>query len=152
MKQPKRKQQRGQRRGGKYPKRPVITTRDPATRGAFYRATDQDAPLGKYQLAVGAVRHPETGLWQVWLSTNGLDILCLAAFREEQKAINAVTIIQREGRTSHFGNQEIVNELFEFLAEESDDTPQLLPDELVRRLVRDIVHSVIETPSDTAGR
>jgi hypothetical protein len=140
---------RKRRGSGKYPKRPVIGTRDPATREAFYAKTDQEAPLGPRQLAAGSIQHPDTGLWQVWLSTNGLDFTQLAAFKEAGKAANAVTIIQREAQAGNLYDQELVEALYEFLAEESDGEALPLPEDLIRKLARDIVHRVIETPGST---
>src|SRR5262249_21183282 len=83
---------------GKYPKQPVITSRDSLEREVFYQATDSEAPLGPSQIAAGYVQHPDTGLWELWISTNGLDITPLAAFKQLEKATGAIEILQEEGR------------------------------------------------------
>src|SRR5436305_8215499 len=143
----KKKRPQGPRRSGKYPRRPIMNTSDPTVREAFYRATDEQAPLGRYQIVAGTIQHPDTGLWQVWLSTNGVDFTQLAAFKEEGNAAKAVVILQKEAQAGHFSDQELVEALYEFLAQESDGEALPLPEELVRKLARDIVHRVLQTPS-----
>jgi hypothetical protein len=140
------KQRKGPQRRGKYPNRPIINTKDPATREQFYKATDKDAPLGRYQIVAGSVQHPDTGLWQVWVSTNGLDFTQVAAFKEARKAAASVVVIQQEGSAGHLSDQEIVEALFETLKEESDGPALPLPETLIRKLARDILHRVIEEP------
>jgi hypothetical protein len=134
------------RSSGKYPKRVIVTVSDPDAREAFYAATDDDAPLGPHQIAAGTVQHPDTGFWQVWVSTNGYDFTQLAVFKENAKAINAVELIKKEVAAGNFFDEDLVVAFFEFLAEQSDEEPGLLPDDLVRKLGRDIVHKVIEVP------
>jgi hypothetical protein len=134
------------RTSGKYPKRPVTTVRDPVERKAFYHATDEEAPLGPHQIAAGAVQHPDSKLWQVWISTNGFDFTQLAAFKEEVKAINAVELVKKEVAAGNFFDEDLVVAFYQFLAEESDEKPRMLPDDLVRKLGRDILHKVIEVP------
>jgi hypothetical protein len=147
----KKRRQQGPRSSGKYPKRQVTYTRDQATREAFYQETDREAPLGRYQIAAGTIQHPDTGLWQVWLSTNGLDFTPLAAFRDPGKAANAVDIIKQEGQAGNLYNQGIVEALYEFLAKQSDGKALPLPEELIRKLARDIQHGVIQTPPNDAA-
>lgn len=126
---------------GKYPKRPVITSGDQAQQEAFYQTTDPDAPLEAHQIAVGYIQHPDSGLWQVWISTNGLDFTQLAAFRESQKAADAIAILQKEGK--NLSNPVLMTGLLTFLEQQSDGQVQPLPDDLVRKLVRDILHYVL---------
>ncbi len=131
---------------GKYPKRPVTVVSKPEEREAFYQATDEEAPLGRYQIAAGAVQHPDTGFWQVWISTNGYDFTQLAAFKEEHKATNAVELIKKEVTAGNFYDEDLVVAFYLFLEEQSDEKPRMLPEDLVRKLGRDILHKVIEAP------
>jgi hypothetical protein len=128
---------------GKHPKQSVITSRDPLECEIFYQATDSDAPLGPLQLAAGYIQHPDTGFWQVWISTNGLDITSLAAFKQPGKAASAIEILKEEGRKGGLSDPALVTALFKFLEQESDGQVRPLPNELVRKLVRDVVHYVI---------
>jgi hypothetical protein len=131
---------------GKYPKRLITTVSEPKEREAFYQATDEKAPLGPYQIAAGTVQHPDTGFWQVWISTNGFDFTQLAAFKENYKAVNAMDLIKKEVATGNFSDEDLVVAFYEFLREESDEEPRMLPDDVVRKLGRDILHRVIELP------
>ena len=131
---------------GKYPKRPVTVVSEPKEREAFYQATDEEAPLGPNQIAAGTVQHPDTGFWQVWISTNGFDFTQLAAFKEEHKATNAVALIQKEVAAGNFFDEDLVVAFHLFLEEQSDEKPRMLPEDLVRKLGRDILHKVIEVP------
>ena len=131
---------------GKYPKRPVTIVQDPAEREAFYKKTDEEAPLGRYQIAAGTIQHPDTGFWQVWISTNGLDFTQLAAFKENHKAVNAVDLIKKEVAAGNFSDEDLVVAFYEFLAEQSDEKPRMLPDDAIGKLGRDILHRVIELP------
>jgi hypothetical protein len=119
---------------------------DPVEKEAFYQATGKDAPLGRYQIAAGAIQHPDTGLWQVWLSTNGLDFSQLAAFSEESKALNAVSLIKLEAQSGTFYDEELVIDFYLFLKAQSDGKALPLPDDLVRKLGHDILHAIIDIP------
>jgi hypothetical protein len=141
---------------GKYPKQPVIPIRDPREQKAFFQATDAQAPLGPHQLAAGYIQHPDTGFWQVWISTNGLDITQVAAFQQPAKAAGAIEILQKEAKNGSLANPSLVTGLFKFFEQESDGQARPLPDDLVRKLVRDILHHVIwsqdqenESPHDS---
>lgn len=136
--------------GQKYPRRQVVNTSDAGTREAFYANTDADAPLDEHQIAAGYLKHPESGLYQVWISTNGLDFTPLAAFQEETKAGATVSLIQQEVQAGHFSDPDLVHDFYLFLAEESDGPVQLFPDDLVRKLVRDLLHSVIALPENNS--
>jgi hypothetical protein len=85
-------------------------------------------------------------LWQVWLSTNGFDFSQLAAFKEQHKATNAVELIKLEAQSGTFYDEELVIDFYLFLKEQSDGKALPLPDDLVRKLGRDILHAVIDMP------
>ncbi len=135
--------------GSKYPKRSVITTQDRLVREAFYQATNEEAPLEPGQIATGTIQHPDTGLWQVWVSVNGLDFTQLAAFKQQAKANGAVEIINLEKQRGTLSNPAFVRGLFEFLEKESDSEVRPLPDELIRKLARDILHQTISQDEES---
>ncbi len=109
----------------------------------FYRRTDALAPLSPTQIVVGSIQHPSTGLYQVWISTNGWDVICLSARRSVVQADadrRAIKVI--------LGSQDIYNEekvaaLFALLAAESDEEPQPLPDRVIRQICEAIQRTVV---------
>src|SRR5260370_31288575 len=80
----------------------VLSTRHTQVKQAFYQRTDPTAPLAPNQLVVGLVQHPHTGLFQVWISTNGLDVISISAHR---RIMDAETDIQAIKAT--LGSQDI---------------------------------------------
>lgn len=131
---------------GKYPKRRVLTTRSPGESHAFYAATDDQAPLRDRQLAAGLVQHPDTGFHQVWLSTNGLDITCLATYRDRARADSALEELKAFLRTPAIYDADKCAAMFAQLRDSGDGEPQALPDDLVRQLARGILRRVVDGP------
>ena len=124
-------------RRGKYPKR-VVTVSDPATRDAFYAATDPIALIEQAQVACGLIQHPESGYWQLWVSTNGHDFTCLSAQREQEAALRDLNdfkaLVTRPGPP----DQKAIDALLEALRAHSSEPPRSLTDDMVRQLSRDI--------------
>jgi len=124
----------------------VITTRNARLKQSFYQRTDPTAPLTVRQFVVGMVQHPNTSLFQVLVSTNGLDIISVSARRriiDAEADIQAVKAI--------LGSQDIYDErkveaFFSQLAAESDEEPHPLPDELARQICREIVRVASHQP------
>jgi hypothetical protein len=140
------KHHRFTQRGRKYPKRQIITTTDPRKNEAFYDATDSNAPLEPGRYATGVIQHPTTKLYQVWLSTNGLDVTCLSAHRNLKHAEadkEAVKVLIKSG---DLYNDEKLTALFQTLKKNSEEEPQPLPDELVREITRAILRTVVDKP------
>ena len=120
----------------------VLTTRNAQVKQAFYRRTDPTAPLAPRQFVVGLVQHPHTGLFQVWISTNGLDIISVSAHR---RIMDAETDVQ--AMKAVLGSQDIYNErkvdaLFARLAAETDEEPRALPERVVQQLCQAIAARV----------
>ena len=130
----------------KYPKQQVTATRNPDERAAFYRATDDQAPLPPRQLAAGLVQHPDTGLHQIWLSTNGLDITCLAVYRDPDRADVALEELKAFLRTVNVYDTDKCTEVFRKLQEAGDGEPHQLPDDVVRQIGRAILRRVVDGP------
>jgi hypothetical protein len=131
-------------RKGKYPKRKVFSTSDPATRKKFYKETDAVAPLGPYQIAAGTVQNPRTSLWQVWISTNGLDINHLSAHKEQGSASASVERIKEAGARGDLFDTDRVMALWEEIIAGGDAEPEDLPEEIVSHIARTILHRVID--------
>jgi hypothetical protein len=133
-------------RSAKYPARQVMTTSNRNVIEAFYRKTDGEASLDPGQCAVGVVQHPATGLYQTWLSTNGLDIVCLSAHRRLMRA----EVVQGELKiflqSGDLYQEDKAAAFFAQLQEESDEEPRPLPDDLVRFIARSIMRALIDHP------
>jgi hypothetical protein len=125
--------------GRKYLKRKVITTNEP------YVASQ--SRLGSYQYAAGVIQHPNTKLYQVWLSTSGLDVTCLSAHRDVKKANDDLEYVRVLIRSGDLYDEEKTTELFKKLEQGSEEVPQLLPDDLVRQITREILRAVTDRPS-----
>jgi hypothetical protein len=130
----------------KYSQRRVITTRNPQESRAFYAATDDQAPLSERQLAAGRIQHPDTGFHQIWLSTNGLDVTCLAAFRDQARADSALEELKAFLRTSDVYDADKCAAMFAQLHADGDGEPLPLPDDQVRQVARGILRRVVDGP------
>jgi hypothetical protein len=126
------------------PRNRIITTTDKGEREKFYAATDVTAPLGKYQLAAGTIQHPRTGLWQVWVSTNGLDLNYISAHRDKARAEAAVDTFKQFAQTDAIYDPEKVTALYTQLIAAGDAEPEPLPEATVRAIGHDILHMVID--------
>jgi hypothetical protein len=129
---------------GKYPKRQVTTTTDPITSEAFYAATDVDAPLDPRLYAAGVIRHPTTGFYQVWLSTNGLDIISISAHRDASRAEADKQEVKELIHSGDIYEEEKVTTLLQKLKGGSGEEPVALPDDLVRKITREILRAVVD--------
>jgi hypothetical protein len=130
----------------KYAKQRVTATSNTAERAAFYQATDDQAPLQDRQLAAGTIQHPDTGYYQIWLSTNGLDVTHLATYRDQAHADAALEQLKAFLRTTDAYDADKCAVFFAQLKAESDGEPQALPDEIVRQIGRGILRRVVDGP------
>jgi hypothetical protein len=133
--------------GEEHSERQVITTNDPATSRAFFDATNAHAPLELHLYAAGVIQHPKTGLYQVWLSTNGLDVTCLSAHYDEQRAEADEQAVKAMISSGDLYDDEKPAALLRRLAQESDEEPSPLPDELVRDITQEIARAATERSS-----
>jgi hypothetical protein len=128
----------------KYPARPVITTRDSVVQKQWQQTTEEEAPFGPRQFAAGVVHHPHTGLYQVWLSTNGMDVISVSAHRAIIQAEADVRAIKALISSGDLYDDEKTAALFAQLKRESDEEPCQLPDNLVRLITRSILRAVVD--------
>ncbi len=140
------KRHRFTQRGSKYPKRQIRTITDPKKSEAFYNATDADAPFQPGHYATGVIQHPITKLYQVWLSTNGLDVTCLSAHRNAKQAEADKEELKALIRSGDLYNNEKLTTLFQKLKQGSEEEPQPLPDDLVREILRAILRTIVDKP------
>jgi hypothetical protein len=136
--------QKRKKQGRKYPPRPVITSADPQEREKWYRAADPAAPLDPRQFAGGVIQHPETGLYQCWISTNGLDVICVSAYRQQGPAQTDLKALKALISSGEIYDEEKTATLFEELRKHSDEKPRPLPDDLVREITRAILRAVVD--------
>jgi hypothetical protein len=120
----------------------VFTTRNAQVKQAFYRRTDPTAPLAPRQFVVGLVQHPHTGLFQVWISTNGLDIISVSAHRRIMDAETDVQAMKAVLGSQDIYNKRKVDALFARLAAETDEEPRALPEQVVQQLCQAIAARV----------
>ncbi len=130
----------------KYAPRQVIATKNQNVIEAFYQATGADAPLAPPQCALGIIQHPATDLYQVWLSTNGLDVICVSAHRRMMRADMVQQELERFLQSEDWYQKEKAAAFFAQLQEESDEDPRQLPDDLVRAITRGILRSLVDHP------
>jgi hypothetical protein len=116
----------------------VLTTRNAQVKQAFYRRTDPTAPLAPRQFVVGLVQHPHTGFFQVWISTNGLDIISVSAHRRIMDAETDIQAIKAVLGSQDIYEEEKVAALFAQLAAETDEEPCPLPEQVVKQLCQAI--------------
>jgi hypothetical protein len=120
----------------------VLTTRNAQVKQAFYRRTDSRSPLAPRQFVVGLVQHPNTGLFQVWISTNGLDVVNVSVRQQIVDAERDVQAIKAVLSSQAIYDADKLTELFQRLEAESDEPPQPLPDELVQQITQAIGKSL----------
>ncbi len=80
-------------------KRPTVTTTKKAS--TKFRQWEQGdtsgtATLADNEMAAGFLQHPETGLYQTWISTNGLDVNFVSVHQDQQGALDALALFARE--------------------------------------------------------
>ena len=130
----------------KYSPRPVLTTNDPQAVAAFYQQTDAATPLGPRQTVAGCVQHPTTSWYQVWISTNGYDVICLSAHARQRDAERDIQEIKAVLGSEDYYQETKVAALLQRLKNGSGAEPQPLPDSLVRQITRAILHAVVDSP------
>lgn len=129
------------KRRSKYPKRPVFRPANEAERADFYARTDARAPLEAGQTVAGFARHPDTGCYQVWLSTNGLDVVSVSAHRQEGEAERDLQALKACLGSQDYYNGDAVAALLKSLEAGSDAPLVPFPDEEVRRITHAILCS-----------
>jgi hypothetical protein len=136
--------QRRKKQGRKYPQRPVITSTNPQEREEWYQAADSTAPLEPLQFAAGVIQHPDTGFYQCWLSTNGLDVTCVSANYEKKSAEANLRALKSLITSGDLYNEEKTAAVFEKLEQNSNEKPRPLPDDLVREITRAILRAAVD--------
>lgn len=132
--------------GQKYTPRPVITTRDTRVCERWQQSVEDEAPLDPRQFAAGWVQHPQTKLYQVWLSTNGLDVICISAHWDKIQAEADVRAIKLLIISGDLYDEEKTTTLIAQLKQGSSEEPRALPDDLVRRICRAVLRAVVDHP------
>ena len=92
----------------------------------------REQPQGKGQIASGIVKHPETGLWQLWIIVNG-PISYLGAYRdleEAQRHLQEVVQVARKG-----GTEAEIEALYEKTLAQGDGLPEHIPFNMMEYLL-----------------
>lgn len=119
----------------------VLRTHNVLLKQAFYERTDPTAPLAPLEFVVGLIQHPHTALFQVWISTNGLDIISISARQRIMDADADIQAIKAVLSSQAIYEESKLTELFTRLEAKSDEKPQPLPDDLVKRICQAIQQS-----------
>ena len=120
----------------------VLRTDDSQKRAQFYAQADAQALLGSRQFVAGFLQHPETSLYQVWLSTTGFDLIYVSTHRLIADAESDVQAIKSVLSTQAFYDETALATLFQKLEAESDEKPRPLPDDLVKKISQTIRKSL----------
>jgi len=122
----------------------VVTTDDPTLQAELYQQTNQNALLSPRQTMAGIIRHPDTGFYQLWISTNGFDITSISAHIRAERAEQDLREVKSMLGSQDYYDANKIEALLIKLSEESGSQPQPFPDELVRRITQDILRMVTE--------
>jgi hypothetical protein len=90
--------------------------------------------IPRNKIAVGMVRHPQTGNWQVWLSLYGRDFTWFGAYLDQYGAASMIELfgeLLNEGRLS---TPEAVEEFLQTVKQTWQAQPTNVPDELFRKI------------------
>jgi len=110
-------------------------TKDYAEYLQAYTPLIQEKPRGKGQVASGIVKHPETGLWQIWVIVNGL-CSYLGAYHdpeEAQRHLQEVVQVARRG-----GSGAEIEALYEKTLSQGDGLPKHIPFDMMEYLIEHI--------------
>jgi hypothetical protein len=136
--------QKRKKRGRKYPLRPVTTPTNLREFEEWYRAADSHASLEPLQFAAGVLEHPDTGFYQCWLSTNGLDVICVSANYQKETAEANLKLLKSLISSGDLYNEGKTAAVFEKLEQNSDEKPRPFPDDLVHEITRAILRAVVD--------
>ncbi len=95
----------------------------------------QEQPRGKGQVASGIVKHPESGLWQIWVIVNG-PCSYLGAYHdpeEAQRHLQEVVQVARRG-----GSGAEIEALYEKTLSQGDGLPKQIPFDMMEYLIEHI--------------
>jgi hypothetical protein len=105
---------------------------DYATSFQPFTSTGGAAPLGLGKVHGGIARHPETGLWQIWMMLDG-PCTFLAAYRDPRTAQRHLETIISASRRG--GGKKEREALFAHLKAQADGEPKQLPYDMMVYLV-----------------
>lgn len=89
-------------------------------------------------IATGAIQHPNTGLWQVWISLYGTDLTQWAAFETESQALHWMRKIGGAYSSNTFQTSEQVADLIQAASDAGGHDTLPLPDDLVREILTQV--------------
>ena len=124
---------------------------DAEKRNQLYDEAESRSMLGPYQLAAGTWQHPQTKLWQVWLSNYGSDINWISAHRDPDHAQQDVDAIHVAGQRGDFADEEKVVALFQRLTAAGDGEPANISAADIATITGSISGKVFEARHEEEG-
>lgn len=91
------------------------------------------------ETAIGLVRHPYTQCYQVWVSATGADVILVSARHHRSDAEADVQAVKAVLGSQDYYDIEKVATLLNRLRNASDEEPQPLPPDLIKRICRAIL-------------
>lgn len=117
---------------------------NPQKQMQLFAEADKHAVLGKYQLAAGTWQHPQTGLWQVWMSTAGSDITWLSAYHDRARAEQDVEAYKQFCATEAVYDPEKCATFFQQLIANGDAEPEQMNAVEVANITKRIHETVFD--------
>lgn len=97
---------------------------DPAAIDRLYAEADKHAILAAHQIVTGTWQHPRTGLWQVWISTTGIDVTWIGAYRDMARATRAARALEAAWQRGEFFRFDQAQRILEQIVTEGDALPE----------------------------
>ena len=91
--------------------------------------------MDKCHIAAGVVQHPDTGVWQTWISLDGTEITLISSHYDQQVAENVVADLKTAAQMGAVDTPADVARRFVELHAPGDLEPQPLPQATMRAIV-----------------
>jgi hypothetical protein len=104
-----------------------------------WKITDQKRTPTYMQYGAGGAQHPETLMWQLWITFDGQFINWVAAYRHQAKIDAAMQRLQEIGGQGDLFDEARVRTVLDRLYAEREAEPQLMPstiEDVIRRNMR----------------
>jgi len=104
-----------------------------------WKITDQARTPTYMQYGAGGAQHPETQMWQLWITFDGSIINWVAAYRNQSKIDAAMQQLQEMGGQGDLFDESSVKAMLNRLYDGRDAEPQSMPsgiEDIIRRNMR----------------
>lgn len=110
----------------------------------LYAEADRHTILAADQIIAGTWQHPRTGLWQVWVSTAGIEVTWIGAYREKARATRAAATLETAWRRGDFASFDQAQRVLEQIVTEGDALPEEMREQEVIAITNHIRSMVLE--------